>query len=70
VTYDSDKNGPPIPSDAADEQVHLIAADAEFGRRLKRALERGRETTAGVLATVTEPKYFHPWRMNRMRDAP
>jgi hypothetical protein len=62
------KSGPPIADDTDEARPHLIAADAELGRRLKRALERGRETMAGVLGTVAEPnKYFHPWRVNRMR---
>jgi hypothetical protein len=60
------KNGPPIADDTDEARPHLIRADAEFGRRLRQALERGRETTAGVLATVSEPnKYFHPWKANR-----
>ena len=63
------KSGPPIADDTDEARPHLIAADRKFGLRLKRALERGRETTAGVLATAGEPKYFHPWRMNRTRGA-
>ena len=46
-------SGPPIvPADPATERDQLIAANQAFAGALKRALQNGAETTAGVLATV------------------
>jgi hypothetical protein len=57
---------PPIegPDDDA-EREHRVAADAEFGRRLKQALQRGTETAGGVLGSVPEPAGFFPWKFTR-----
>ena len=47
-------SGPPIvPADPAMEREQLIAADRAFAVALKRALQSGAETSAGVLATVS-----------------
>jgi hypothetical protein len=61
------RSGPPIgDTDTAAERQRLIAADAAFAKRLKRALARGKETPQGVLAQANEQlKYFQPWRINR-----
>ena len=48
------KSGPAIaPADAATEREQLIAANQAFAATLKRALQSGAETSAGVLATVS-----------------
>ena len=48
------KSGPAIaPSDPATEREQLIAANQAFAVALKRALQSGAETSAGVLATVS-----------------
>jgi hypothetical protein len=48
-------SGPPIiPADPAREREQLITANRAFAAALKRALQSGAETTAGVL--VTNPK--------------
>jgi hypothetical protein len=47
-------SSPPIvPADPATERDQLIAANQAFTAALKKALQNGAETTAGVLATVT-----------------
>jgi hypothetical protein len=46
--------GPPIvPTDPAMEREHLVAANQAFATALKKALQNGAETSAGVLATVS-----------------
>ena len=48
------KSGPAIaPADPATEREQLIAANQAFAAALKRALQSGAETSAGVLATVS-----------------
>ena len=48
------KSGPAIaPADAATEREQLVAANQAFAATLKRALQSGAETSAGVLATVS-----------------
>ena len=48
------KSGPPIvPADPAMEREQLITANQAFAAALKRALQSGAETSAGVLATVS-----------------
>jgi hypothetical protein len=44
---------PIIPADPTTEREQLIAANQAFAAALKRALQSGAETTAGVLATVS-----------------
>jgi hypothetical protein len=61
------KLGPPLKSDVDDERKQFIAANEAFAKRLERALQRGDETPAGLLATVSEPAGFFPWRFNRTR---
>ena len=47
-------SGPPIvPADPATERDQLIAANHAFAVALKKALQNGAETSAGVLATVS-----------------
>jgi hypothetical protein len=47
-------SGPPIvPADPATEREPLIAASQAFAAALKKALQNGAETSAGVLATVS-----------------
>jgi hypothetical protein len=47
-------SGPPIvPTDPATEREQLIEANRAFAAALKKALQNGAETSAGVLATVT-----------------
>ena len=47
-------SGPPIvPADPATEREQLIAANQAFAAALKKALQNGAETSAGVLATVS-----------------
>ena len=47
-------SGPPIvPADPAAEREQLIAANQAFAAALKKALQNGAETSAGVLATVS-----------------
>jgi len=47
------KSGPPIDlGDPATEREKLIAANYAFAVALKQALRSGKETPAGVLATV------------------
>jgi hypothetical protein len=47
-------SGPPIvPADPATEREQLIAANQAFAAALKKALQNGYETIAGVLATVS-----------------
>jgi hypothetical protein len=47
-------SGPPIvPADPATEREPLIAANQAFAAALKKALQNGAETSAGVLATVS-----------------
>ena len=46
--------GPPIvPADPATQREQLIAANQAFAEALKKALQNGAETSAGVLATVS-----------------
>jgi len=46
--------GPPIvPADPATQREQLIAANQAFAAALKKALQNGAETSAGVLATVS-----------------
>jgi hypothetical protein len=60
------KNGAPLGDpDAAGERQRLVEANEQFALRLKRAIERGAETTEGILATAGEPKHFFPWRFTR-----
>ena len=48
------KSGPPIlADDPAAEREKLITANQAFAAALKQALRSGRETSAGVLATVS-----------------
>jgi hypothetical protein len=48
------KSGPPIvPADPTTEREQLIAANQAFAAALKKALQNGAETSAGVLATVS-----------------
>ena len=48
------KSGPPIlADDPAAEREKLIAANQAFAAALKKALQNGAETSAGVLATVS-----------------
>jgi hypothetical protein len=48
------KSSPAIaPADPATEREQLIAANQAFAAALKRALQSGAETSAGVLATVS-----------------
>jgi len=48
------KSSPAIaPADPATEREQLIAANQAFPAALKRALQSGAETSAGVLATVS-----------------
>jgi hypothetical protein len=47
-------SGPPIvPADPAMEREQLVAANRAFAAALKKALQSGAETSAGVLATVS-----------------
>ena len=47
-------SGPAIaPADAAIERDQLIAANQAFAAALKKALQNGAETSAGVLTTVS-----------------
>ena len=47
-------SGPPIiPADPATERDQLIAANQAFAVALKKALQNGAETSAGVLTTVS-----------------
>ena len=47
-------SGPPIvPADPAMERDQLIAANQAFAAALKKALQNGAETSAGVPATVS-----------------
>ena len=47
-------SGPPIvPADPATERDQLIAANQAFAAALKKALQNGAETSAGVPATVS-----------------
>jgi hypothetical protein len=59
------KLGPALPSAADAERQLLVEATETFARRLKEAIERGDESVSGVLATVTEPAGFFPWRFTR-----
>jgi hypothetical protein len=60
------KSEPALGDDSAEERQWLIAADLEFGLRLRRALQEGKETARGVLATANEGlRFFHPWKANR-----
>jgi hypothetical protein len=65
---ENSKAGPPIWGDTAEEREQLLAADKAFTERLAAALQSGRETPGGLLATVGEPAGFFPWRFNRTRD--
>ncbi len=48
------KSGPAIvPADEATEREKLITANQAFAAALKQALRSGKETPAGVLATVS-----------------
>jgi hypothetical protein len=67
VPENRSKFGPPIRSNAADERQRLIESNERFAQRLERAIARGKETPAGVRATVAEPAGFFPWRFNRTR---
>jgi len=50
-------SGPPIvPADPATERDQLIAANQAFAAALKKALQNGAETSAGVLATVSSKR--------------
>ena len=54
------KSGPPIvPADPATERDQLIAANQTFAAALKKALQNGAETSAGVLATVNPKRGKH-----------
>ena len=44
---------PIVPADPATERDQLIAANQAFAAALKKALQNGAETSAGVLATVS-----------------
>jgi hypothetical protein len=59
------KNGPPLKCDTAEERQQLIACNEAFSKRLTQALQHGKETPAGLLATVGEPAGFFPWRFTR-----
>jgi hypothetical protein len=62
---ENSKNGPPLRCDTAAERERLVAANEAFAKRLERALKRGKETPAGVRATMSEPTGFFPWRFTR-----
>jgi hypothetical protein len=64
---ENSKAGPPLKSKTVEERQQLVAANEAFANRLTRALQRGDETPAGLLATVSEPAGFFPWRFNRTR---
>jgi hypothetical protein len=65
-TSPNSRFGPPLGDPgAADERQRLEAANEAFTKRLAAALQSGRETPAGLLATAPEPKFFHPWKANR-----
>jgi hypothetical protein len=59
------KAGPPLWDDTTAERQRLVEADEAFARRLTAALQRGQETSAGLLATVAEPAHFFPWKFTR-----
>ena len=59
------KSGPPLSIDTAAERQLLIEADEAFTKRLAAALQCGKETPKGLLATVDEPAHFFPWRFTR-----
>jgi hypothetical protein len=61
------RNGPPIADDSAAERRQLRKADKKFTERLQSALDRGKETSAGITASTPEPKHFAPWKFNRAR---
>jgi len=53
-------SGPPIVlADPATERDQLIAANQAFAAALKKALQNGAETSAGVLATISAKRGRH-----------